>query len=150
MPKKQEIISIDDYHKITSKQIKRRGLGEEDQMHIRFGCLLQKYSAMGMMPKVISWSYLPMGELRKKTTAAMLKKKGVKAGWPDYLFFVYNAKNESVDIIFMEFKTATGKQHESQRNFELLFAGSSNTTYYLARSVQEAINILEKEQILKI
>lgn len=128
---------------------RRKGIGEEDKMHIQFGLLLQQYEHFKKMPDVLAWSYLPMGEYRKPSTAAMLKKKGVKSGWPDYIFFVYS-KNKPINIIYLEFKTSIGKQQKTQKDFELTFAGSPNSQYYLVRSVQEAIKICEEESILKI
>lgn len=134
------MVSIAEYKASTNS--KRRGMGEEDRMHVQFGILLTKYQKMGLLKNVIAWTYLPMGELRKKSTACMLKKKGVKSGWPDYIFFLYNAKKQIIDIMFIEFKTKTGKQQDSQVDFELSFAGSSNSYYHIARSVEEAIKIL--------
>lgn len=140
------MVSIIEYK--SSIKPRRKGIGEEDRMHIQFGSLLQKYEKMGKMPNVIVWTYLPMGELRKKSTASMLKKKGVKSGWADYIFLVYNPKGH-VDIKFLEFKTESGKQQESQKNFELSFAGSSNSSYCIIRSVEGAIKILEQEGVIK-
>lgn len=127
---------------------KRRGIGEEDHMHIQFGCLLQKYEKMGKMPDIIAWSYFPAGEYRKPSTASMLKKKGVACGWPDYIFLVYDKRKCGVDIYFLEFKTEKGTQQKTQRQFELSFAGSSNTNYRIARSVEEGINFVKEVGIL--
>lgn len=139
-------MSIAEYKQLATP--KRRGIGEEDQMHIQFGCLMQKYIAAGRMPNVIAWSYFPAGEYRKPATASMLKKKGVACGWPDYIFFVYNKKKYWCDVYFLEFKTEKGIQQENQKNFELAFAGSPNTSYILIRSIEQVLEFLEREGIL--
>lgn len=127
---------------------RKKGIGQEDRMHIQFGCLLQKYEKFKKMPRVISWTYLPMGEYRKPTTASMLKKKGVKSGYPDYVFFIFDKKKLGVDVIFLEMKTEIGKQQQTQKDFQLAFMGATNAEYFLARSVAEAVKILEQEGIL--
>jgi len=143
---KSESISVDEYKGLNTQR--RRGIGQEDHMHIQFGCLMQKYKKMGKMPDVISWSYFPAGEYRKKPTASMLKKKGTAAGWPDYIFFIYDKRKSGVSIYFLEFKTEIGKQQKTQQDFQLSFAGSSNTSYHVIRSVQEAVELFEDAGIL--
>lgn len=126
----------------------RRGIGAEDQMHIQFGLLMQKYEFYKKMPSVIRWTYIASGEKRTASTAGMLKKKGVKSGFPDYQFFIYDKRTLLVNIIFFEFKTEKGEQQKSQVDFELAFAGAPNVQYYLVRSVEQAVKILEEKEVL--
>lgn len=127
---------------------RKKGIGQEDKMHMKFGLLMRQYEGYKKMPSVIRWCYFPAGEKRTLRTAQMLKKKGSQAGFPDYIFFVFDKKTQLVNIYFLEFKTETGKQQKTQQDFELAFAGSPNAVYVLVRSVEEAIKFLEKEEIL--
>lgn len=53
----------------------------EFRTHVALADLVRRW----IMP---SWrfTHLPMGELRDKATAGRLKRMGVTAGWPDFLF----------------------------------------------------------------
>ena len=123
----------------------KRGIGKEDQMHINFGLLMQHYEFYKKL-KCSHWSYQPFGEQRTKLTGALLKKKGTKKGVPDYLFI--KNKEGIAEMIWLEFKAEKGKQSEEQLKFQTTCELFKNMNYYMPRSVEEAIKILEKEQIL--
>ena len=131
---------------IKMKTARKRGIGEEDRMHINFGLIIQKYETYKKLDCVF-WSYVASGEYRKPTTAAMLKKKGLKAGQADY-FFIKRDKNLIDHLIWIEFKTQKGTQQENQKEFEKVFEVAKNSQYYLARSVEEGLKILEQEGVL--
>lgn len=124
----------------------RRGIGEEDKIHIGFGQIVAKYEHFKAL-NCLTWSYQAGGEKRNIQTGAMLKKKGLKRGTPDYSFI------KSVDgqchFIWIEFKTKSGKQSEEQKEFEEMCSKTNNMRYYIARSIEEGINILTKENILQ-
>jgi hypothetical protein len=131
---------------------KRIGIGEEGIMHKQFASVVSKYEACKKL-NCQFWSYNASGEKRNEKTGALLKAKGLKKGQPDYTFY-YIQKNIDIyndfliKILFLEFKTAKGKQSESQKEFELIFDDMQNVDYFIAHSVEEAINILQKKQII--
>ena len=46
----------------------------------------------------VRWTYSAAGEYRTKATAALLKRKGVNPGWPDFQFL------DAVGVAFIELK----------------------------------------------
>lgn len=124
----------------------KRGMGEEDKIHVQFGQLIQQYDFYHKLKNCPHWSYQPFGEQRSKLTGGLLKKKGTKKGVPDYLF-IKNV-NGVAEFIWLEFKALKGKQSDEQFNFQITCEHLKNMTYYLPRSVEEAVKILEQEQIL--
>lgn len=126
----------------TSRKI---GIGAEGQLHKNFKKKIEEY----IIYKKFScnpWTYIPSGEYRTLTTGALLKAKGLQTGWADYLFI----KNiDGIDHnIFLEFKAGKNKQSQSQITFQSFFKDSKNTFYYVVYSVEEAINILIKHNII--
>ena len=83
---------------------------------------------------------IPNGGARTITTGAMLKKEGVLAGVAD-LFFVY--PNADFHGLFIEMKTATGKQTPSQKEFEKTVT-EQQYRYIVCRSVQEFMTEIKK------
>lgn len=127
-------------------KIKRRGLGQEDQLHKKFANTVRGYESFGKL-KCQWWSYDASGENRKLETGALLKAKGLRPGKSDYEFKII--KKTVAHYVYIEFKTEKGKQSESQKAFEETCT-ASNEAYYIARSVQEGIDILIKEGILEV
>jgi hypothetical protein len=95
----------------------------------------------------IHWGYSGSGEKRNLITGALLKAKGLKKGEPDYHFFY--KKDNILNILFLEFKSDTGKQSEDQKYFEDKFKNFLNCNYFIARSEREGIDILEALGIAK-
>lgn len=85
--------------------------------------------------KNISYFAVPNGGMRNIGVARKLKAEGVKAGVAD-LFIMQ--PNEEFNGLFIEVKTATGRQQETQKNFEKL-ALANNYQYKIIRSVEEFI-----------
>ncbi len=129
------------------EKIRRKGIGQEDQMHIQFGLLIRQYEGYKKL-NAINWTYIASGEKRNLATAAMLKKKGVRAGWPDYCFISAEKVGINAKVIFLEFKTASGKQSSEQQKFDKALDGCQNIRYHLVRSVEAAVRALEQEGIL--
>ena len=124
---------------------RRRGLGEEDLMHKSFASITRQYE--GYKKLNCSWiSYDASGEKRTAKTGALLKSKGLKPGKAD--FEIITIKNNISHHYYLEFKTSKGKQSSNQKIFEECCVGS-NQHYYIVRSVEEAINLLEREGIIK-
>jgi hypothetical protein len=120
---------------------KRRGLGIEDKMHKSFATIVRSYEAFNQL-NCTFWSYYPAGENRTVTTGSLLKAKGSKCGIPDF-FFIQEHEN-FYNLTWIEFKTPTGKQSESQKEFEEIF----KKDYFIARSVEEGVKILEERGIV--
>jgi len=123
----------------------RRGLGQEDKLHKKFGALMKRYSSLNQLNSVW-YSYDASGENRDLGTGALLKAKGLRPGKSDYEFKIVN--NSIAEHIYIEFKTEKGKQSDSQKAFEET-CYASNEHYYIARSVPQALEILTKHKIIK-
>ena len=125
---------------------RKKGIGPEDKIHLAFGQIIQKYQFYNKL-KVCAWTYFPAGELRTHSTGVLLKKKGLQRGFPDYLFIKPEVEGNA-EMIWLEFKAEKGTQSEHQINFQVSCDLTSNMRYYLPRSVEEGVKILEKEGIL--
>lgn len=124
--------------------MRRKGLGEECRIHKAFATIVKGYDAYKQLD--CSWfSYDASGEKRDLITGALLKAKGLKPGSPDYSFKVI--RKNIAHYIYIEFKTPKGKQSPNQKLFEKSCVGV-NEKYYIARSVQEGLDILRHERIL--
>lgn len=77
----------------------------------------------------------------KPLFGAKLKAMGKVAGAPDYIFMHQDGS------FFIEFKTKTGKQLANQIAFEY-WCLEKGVKYYIARSSDEAFEILKKEGVL--
>ena len=148
--------------------MRKRGLGPEDLIHKEFGALIRRYEALGKLDCAY-WSYDASGEKRTAMTASLLKAKGLNGGKADYLFIkTCDIKGIIIDFYFwIEFKkpktgridftkpttpkiwSSAGKQSDTQKAFQEIFKNSSNSKYYIAYSVNEALKILEKEGVIK-
>ena len=140
----------------------KRGLGPEDKIHKDFAALIRQYELYKKLACDF-WSYDSTGEKRTVMTASLLKAKGLQSGKADYLFIknkVCGRKHGCNSPIFetlyfwIEFKkpktkTAAGKQSESQKEFQKIFENSVNSFYFVAYSVKDAIEFLEKNGVIK-
>jgi hypothetical protein len=73
----------------------------------------------------------------------------VQKGHPDYVFYVKD-NNNYVKIVWIEFKYGKNKTTEEQKEFQNSFIGINNTFYYVAYSVEEAMNILKQHNLIKL
>lgn len=119
----------------------KKGIGQEDKMHINFGQMLAQYKFYNQLHCDFA-TYCPYGEQRNIATGAMLKKKFTRKGVPDYMLI------KDGEVIWLEFKTRTGKQSSSQEEFEEMCKKSNNMYYYIVRSIEEAINVLRDHLII--
>lgn len=78
------------------------------------------------------------GGSRNVVEAVNLKKEGVLAGVADLQVILKDGRS-----IFLELKTAKGKQSQSQIDFENNLKELGHN-YYVIRSIDEVINILDK------
>lgn len=124
---------------------KKIGIGAEGLLHKHFRNIVCQYEVYKKL-KCIFWTYSASGEYRKPTTGALLKAKGLKTGFADY-HFIYRI--DGIDHnIFLEFKAGKNKQSQSQIDFQNLYKDSKNSFYYVVYSVEEAINILIKHNVI--
>jgi hypothetical protein len=86
-------------------------------------------------PKAIVFA-VPNGGARSKATAGILKATGVLAGVSD-LVFIYSGA-----VVFIEVKTESGRQSDTQKEFERKIS-EHGLTYILARSAEECLKKLE-------
>jgi VRR-NUC domain len=56
----------------------------------------------------VAWTHIPSGELRHRAVAGKLKGMGVKAGWPDLMFW-HQGRTYGLEL-----KTPTGRLSASQ------------------------------------
>lgn len=129
------------HNEITTK---KRGLGGEDKIHKDFSRTLQQYEAYNQT-NILCWSYIASGEHRNKITANLLKAKGVKRGWGDYVILSDTDNTGIVHVIFIEFKYGKNKQSEYQVNFQNNLKQSQclNVHYQVCYSVDDAIEYLK-------
>lgn len=83
---------------------------------------------------------IPNGGSRNPIEAANLKRQGVKAGVSDVIILIPKKGFASLCI---EFKTATGKQSEEQKEFQRQVE-ACGSKYVIVRSVAEAIETLKE------
>ena len=81
---------------------------------------------------------VPNGGKRDVTTAAKLKAEGVVAGVADLILLVRNSK---YGALLIEMKTRTGRQSESQKQWQKIVGGDYK--YVVCRSVEEFIREIE-------
>lgn len=113
-------------------------------MCIEFANRLRTYELEGKVnciwthvPNEIGWNPNKIAQ----TLYAAAKAMGMIVGTADYLFL---AKNRS---LAMEAKSATGRQHEGQKDFEA-WCKEKGVPYRVFRSVDEGIEILKEEGML--
>lgn len=126
-------------------------LGKEDLIHKKLAAVLRQYEGYNQL-KCNWWSYDASGEKRSAVTGSLLKAKGLRPGSADYCFRV--VKKNIAHYIHIEIKIPKikGKQREGeQSDHQLAFEElcyACNEEYYIARSVEEALDILRYEGIL--
>lgn len=89
-------------------------------------------------PRRVMWWHTPNGEKRDAVTAAMLKAMGVKPGVPDFL--LYDTSTGYLHCI--EVKAKDGYLSDAQKGWMDRFTSSPTGRYAVARSVDEAVQIL--------
>ena len=95
------------------------------------------------------WFHVPnesvVSKDNKLTDILRIKRKhcmGLINGAPDFVFITKEK------TLFIELKTQNGRLSESQRDFRD-WCAEEEIGYFVARSVEEVINILNSNQILK-
>jgi hypothetical protein len=130
------------------KNKRKIGIGPEGKLHKNFAQCIFKYEFYKKTDPSLVWSYSGSGEKRSMATGALLKAKGLRKGFPDYHFKV--TRRGISHNIWLEFKAGKNQQTLEQKEFQNRCEMAKNEAYYLVRSVEEGIRVLEKEEILKI
>lgn len=126
---------------------KRNGFGEEDNLHLDFVAAMKtKILEKKICQNFVRFGYNTAGEYRPIKTACTIKRKHGETGVADYLV---EHRIDGIDHrVYLEFKAGKNKQSQSQIDFQNLYKDSKNSFYYVVYSVEEAINILIKHNII--
>lgn len=124
-------------------------IGKEDLLHKNFASHIKTLQQFNKL-HCLYWSYDASGEYRKKTTASLLKAKGLMKGKPDYEFITECHPQLSFSYtIYIEFKVKPNKQSKEQKQFQENCKKTGNLKYYLCYSVDEALDALKEWGIIK-
>jgi hypothetical protein len=89
-------------------------------------------------PRRVMWWHTPNGEKRDHLTASILKGMGLKPGVPDFL--LYDTVTGYLHAI--EVKAKDGYLSDAQKGWMERFTSSPTGRYAVARSVDDAVQIL--------
>lgn len=106
-------------------------LAKERATHIAVADALQAGANRGW-----EWTHFPAGEFRRKETAALLKRMGVKPGWADFLLVSPQGR-----LHCLELKRGPAPLNEAQKAFRDAM-GACGVVYAVARSFDEAMILL--------
>ena len=119
----------------------------EDALTNKVAIELTGYSLENKLKGI--WFHVPnesvVSKDNKLTDILRIKRKhcmGLINGAPDFVFITKEK------TLFIELKTQNGRLSESQRDFRD-WCAEEEIGYFVARSVEEVINILKSNQILK-
>jgi hypothetical protein len=105
--------------------------------------------------KIDFFTYNPSGELRTKTTGALLKSKGLQRGIPDYtikvnadiLLFVGGREPLRVRnafFLYLEAKVGNNKQTIEQLEYQRMTEFNYNEVYRVVRDIEEVQKVFEE------
>jgi hypothetical protein len=124
---------------LPNKTISYASLKEEQKMCVEFANGLRQMTLEGKLPYV--WFHIANEFLPSKQTnysfELKLKHMGKLAGLADYCFVGKKGG------FFIEFKSAKGKQTESQKKFEE-WCSAMGIGYYICRNANEGMDIIRK------
>ena len=126
---------------------RKNGLGEEDYMHLNFVAEMHiKFLQKKISKNFVRYGYNTAGEYRPIKTALTIKRKHGETGVADY---IVEYRIDGIDHrVYLEFKAGKNKQSQSQIDFQNLYKESKNSFYYVVYSVEDAINILIKHNVI--
>lgn len=126
---------------------RKNGLGEEDYMHLNFVAEMHiKFLQKKISKNFVRYGYNTAGEYRPIKTALTIKRKHGETGVADY---IVEYRIDGIDHrVYLEFKAGKNKQSQSQIDFQNLYKDSKNSFYYVVYSVEDAINILIKHNVI--
>lgn len=110
-------------------QYRKPRKAEEDGLHLFVADCLRRFCRPGVV-----WWHTPNGGKRSKASAARLKKMGVRAGVPDFIFI------DKPGVSFLELKSSVGVLSKEQRRFRDDVEGLAG--FAVASTPEEAVNYL--------
>lgn len=84
------------------------------------------------------YTHIASGGLRDKITASILKRRGVKRGWPDLIFL----SPYPPSVNFLELKRRGEALSDAQQDFQL-FCADNGYRHAVADNLQDAVAILK-------
>ena len=140
-------MNIQEYHSLILKKPAKKPRKQIEGKHQRtLGGLLNGRLKPLLNPNLVFWTYSPAGEKKSKKTAVLQKIKGLQRGDFDYRFELRDG--DILRIVYLETKTAKGSLTPEQRLFKARHDGLLNAKCYTSKSVEESVEILEKENVL--
>jgi hypothetical protein len=104
----------------------------EDILHKQ---IAQYLSILLNQKRIDFYTYNASGELRTKTTGALLKKKGLQKGIPD--FTIDKSVNNIKFNLHLEAKVGKNKQTKEQKEYEERAEKNNNEMYRVVRNIEE-------------
>lgn len=136
-------MNIQEYQNLATKKPRRQIEGQHQKA---LGGLLNGALKPRLNPNLIFWTYSGSGEKKGIKTAVLQKRKGLQRGDFDYRFEIKDA--DILRIVYLETKTSKGSLTPEQRLFQARHDGLLNARCYTSKSIEESIQILEKENII--
>jgi hypothetical protein len=104
----------------------------EDILHKQ---IAQYLSILLNQKRIDFFTYNASGELRTKITGALLKKKGLQRGIPD--FTIDKSVNNIKFLLYLEAKVGKNKQTKEQKEYEERAEKNNNEMYRVVRTIEE-------------
>jgi hypothetical protein len=112
----------------------------EDKLHKQIN---QYLTIVQRQCKIDLFTYNASGELRTKTTGALLKAKGLLRGLPDYT--IKRLGNDGIMYnLSLEAKCGTNKQTKEQKDYETFVTTSKNEVYKVVRNIEDTVKATEE------
>lgn len=119
------------------KKIQRKHVNDEEH---RIQCACIRWFRLQYPQYRLNLFAVPNGGYRDKTTGAKMKAEGVLAGVADIILLLHNRHYHGLAI---EMKTATGKQRDSQKEWQKAIT-NSGYAYVVCRSLNDFILTIEE------
>ena len=119
---------------VTTKAPKHQGHAEDD---LQMQCVTWFRLQFPKFARLLHHS--PNGGRRNAREGARFKKMGVQPGFPDLVLLV---ASQDCHALFIELKSATGRQEESQKEYQALVE-AQGYRYALVRSFDEFKKLIE-------
>lgn len=137
-----QTITANQYQQMAKKP-RRQPEGTEQR---KFGSFLRNaYDADKLSEDLIFFTYSASGELKPMKTAVNQKQKGLRKGDPDYRFEINSGG--IMRNIYIEMKSQKGSLTPEQKAFFAKHEGLQNAKCYIAKSAEEAVDILKQEGV---
>jgi hypothetical protein len=130
-----KFVDCKNYSEVKTKRPMKR---PEDTLHKQMN---QYLSILQNQKRIDHFTYNASGELRTKTTGALLKAKGLKKGLPDYT--VRKTTDNVGFTLHLEAKAGNNKQTAEQKEFQATTIESCNEMYSVVHNIEEVENSIK-------